>query len=649
MVQTVAAVALAGFLAASAFLGLEVASSAGRNRLVYADRAEEGQSPAVALGIAMGAFRGIFVNFLWIRANSMKEDGKLFESMELARAITTLQPRFPRVWVFHAWNLAYNISVITQTQEERWQWVNAGIRLLRNEGIPANPNDLLIHRELSWIFIHKIQGYTDDANIYYKQRFAEEWQGVLGEPPKLLGGKISREAAIETYAAWLQEINDAPDSLEKLYEREPTARTLVERMRTELGEEPLDRILRRYELLRATERSSRREVIEAGMGERTRKFVAIARDPTLAAAWEAFIPYARRQVLTRDYNMEIPRMIRYTRKFGPMDWRHPASHSLYWAARGVEQALTRWNEYNVRDFDFINADRMTIQAVQELWRTGDLYFDFIGVAGGRNAFFLAVPNMYFADSYGDVMQEMIERSWADNPDQRIWTSYGAGYENFLRDVVRFFYRRGQRDMAEKYLDRLRRTPYQPGSDPNRAYELSDLDRFIEGELKDRQTSPNVAQQEVTASLLDAYARGLVGNDPDAFFASFEYAKRFHRYYMENQHRRTAVADAARMAQLDPDFAFLAGGVFSNFMRMLAAQDAVDDAASAYAAAPIDLRRYAYDAIFESLSEVFKSRAQLGGKTFEQVFPEPPGMAQHRVEAETKVQARTQRGLQMERK
>src|SRR5207253_542677 len=88
-----------------------------------ATRLVEGQPPQVAVGIAMGAFRGLFVNILWIRANQLKEDGRYHESMDLARAITQLQPRFPQVWVFHAWNMAYNISVATQTPDERWRWV----------------------------------------------------------------------------------------------------------------------------------------------------------------------------------------------------------------------------------------------------------------------------------------------------------------------------------------------------------------------------------------------------------------------------------------------------------------------------------------------------------------------------------------------
>ncbi len=181
-IQLGAAAVLAASLGASVYLTQDVSSSVGRNGLAYTDAAEEGSPNEVSIGIALGAFRGIFVNMLWLRAQAAKDQGNYYEAMDLSKAITKLQPRFPRVWAFHAWNMAYNISVTTNTAPERWQWVNNGIRLMREEGIPANPKDLLLHKEISWIFLHKIQGFMDDANLYYKRQLAEEWTIVLGPP-----------------------------------------------------------------------------------------------------------------------------------------------------------------------------------------------------------------------------------------------------------------------------------------------------------------------------------------------------------------------------------------------------------------------------------------------------------------------------------
>lgn len=132
---------------------------------------------------ALGSFRGLAVDVLWARAEQMKRDGKFYEAMQLADWITKLQPRFPQVWAFHAWNMSYNISVATFTPQERWMWVKAGVDLLRDEGIPLNPNSVLLYKELGWIFLHKIGQFSDDAHWFYKQQLALEWHEVLGPPP----------------------------------------------------------------------------------------------------------------------------------------------------------------------------------------------------------------------------------------------------------------------------------------------------------------------------------------------------------------------------------------------------------------------------------------------------------------------------------
>jgi len=132
---------------------------------------------------ALGSFRGLFVNMLWMRATALKEEGKFYEAKELSEIICQLQPRFPQVWAFHSWNMAYNISVATHTQRERWMWVRNGIELLRDFGIPLNPTSAPLYRQLAWIYLHKVGQFSDDMHWYYKRQLALEWQAVLGQPP----------------------------------------------------------------------------------------------------------------------------------------------------------------------------------------------------------------------------------------------------------------------------------------------------------------------------------------------------------------------------------------------------------------------------------------------------------------------------------
>ena len=88
--------------------------------------------PSLAFAtVAMGAFRGLVVDVLWLRADKLKQQGQYFDAKQLAEWITTLQPRFASVWEFQAWNMAYNISVaIPATQpDQRWQMGQKRLRI----------------------------------------------------------------------------------------------------------------------------------------------------------------------------------------------------------------------------------------------------------------------------------------------------------------------------------------------------------------------------------------------------------------------------------------------------------------------------------------------------------------------------------------
>lgn len=643
----------------SVALSTLLASSASRAKLAYTDRVEEGQPPEVALGIALGAFRGIFVNFLWIRANDLKQAAKYYELNQLAEAITRLQPRFPRVWVFHAWNLAYNISVGTNTRTERWYWVNAGISLLRDRAIPANPNDLLLHKELAWIFLHKIQGVTDDSNRYYKMRVAEEWQSLLGAPPPTDPRDRSRTGAIERAAAFLTPIEAAPTQLSDVVAQTPAVRTLVNRIKSEVGEpaaigedreagpDQIRILLRRYEMIRAMQKSSASKRAAQSMGERTKALLALIDDPALKEAWDAYLAFARRYMIERVYHMSVSDMVRFVRKYGPIDWRNPAAHSLYWSAVGVERGLLRVTDRNRKDYDFTNTDRLVIQSVQELYRSGRLFFDYFAFNLNLGTTYIAIPDPSFAQTYADLMDEIDRRSDFDGKE-RAYSMYAAGYENFFIDVILYFYRMGMMDVANRYYRQLAVWPGANLNDPQRAEKYAkELDEWVLGQIADRQRSPNVAVQEVAAALIGAYAYGLLGGEMQLFDANMKYAAQAHAYFMTHQRRLSASDPSnARMDVMEPDFRVHAGIVFAQFMTNLT----LDQAAAAYQAAPDDLKRYSYDFVSESFRDTENKDLAVNGERFDLVFGEPAGMAEHRRMLENHFRAKQERlKLQVEQK
>jgi hypothetical protein len=625
-VQAAALAVMAGCFAGAGVLALDLSAQQSRAKLVYTADAAEGQPPQVALGIAMGAFRGVFVNWLWMRANELKEDGRHYEAVELAKAITTLQPRFPRAWSFHAWNLAYNISVTTQTAPERWNWVRQGVELLRGPGLKYNPNDLHIHKELAWIFNHKIQGSTDDANVFYKKMHAKEWHVLLGEPPRFDPTVRSREDAIKRFADWLQPIADAPQTMEALFAgpQGDSIRALVAAIKDNGLRAELDYdTIAHYMVDRAVVNSGRQTAIESidAPGPKSTRFRQLIEDPAFSEAWPRLLTFIRARLLREVYRMDPAVMIRYTEKYGPIDWRSPAAHALYWAALGVEAALPRFEKRLSADFDFVNTDRIVMHAVQELYRTGTIYTDYLALELDPGAaFYIAVVEPNFTDTYGNIIDELRARSKYDNLFERGYSYYTAGYENFLKDAIRYFFRRGDLANAEKYRQKILTYEGQNVNDPDRNRLLAlPLEEFVREELWDRQTSPSVAISEVSGALFGAMI-SLMDQDEERYLTQMTYARQYLAYYKSKQERITAVTDDPRMGFLGRDFETLAGEMFTNMMLGVG----LDRASIAYALASDELRQYAFDTLKQRFARAMDKEPDKS-RHFAAVFPEPVGM------------------------
>jgi len=639
-------------LLGSGILTTAIASSQGQHELVYTDRAEDGDPPQVALGIAMGAFRGIFVNILWLEATAAKEDGRFYESIELASMITKLQPRLPQVWTFHAWNMAYNISVTTHTPEERWQWVKAGIDLLRKEGLRANPNDMHMHKELGWMFLHKIAGYTDDANQHYKRQFAYQWHNIMGPAPIINPEERERAKVIEIYAAWVQRIVDSPDTRSMLRESNPVADEIAQRFEADFNtpsrlgsDSSIDQeFLRRYQLDIEIVRAGKLWTIEEESGPKTKKMHAIREQFTNEKDWDDLANFLRKHILIDEYNMEPVRMVQQVHKFGPIDWRIPAAHALYWSSRGTDVGRMEVSARNRSSLDFLNAFRIVMQSVQDLWRHGDMYFNYLDAHEGRAAYYQGVPNVYFVPTYGAMLNEVVNASGIYEADHKPYRQYAVGYENFLRDAVRFFYRRGDLENANFWYDKLRNFEGVNINDPDFAYEMSlTLKEFADKQLYDSLGAPQVAVSEVFASLQNAFFNGLLVRDMDVFAGQWDYARKAHAYYFKQQFNEVvASTNTARMEFMDRDFTFLAGQLFANMIMSVHPEQAE----LLFGYAPEDLKRYAYDSLATQFKPLVDSMSEQGkSEPFSVLFPEPEGMPQFRVFYDAKIEARSGRGAE----
>ena len=156
---------------------------AGKSRLPgTGDTAMADYPPGVRfVTVALGGFRGLLADGLWLRAAQKQDEGSFFEVAQLSEWITKLEPRHPEIWSYHAWNMAYNISAMFPNPADRWQWVQRGVRLLRGEGIPANPKSPKLYWELGWLYSDKISGRWDDDPLYSRVRLASDMMALMGD------------------------------------------------------------------------------------------------------------------------------------------------------------------------------------------------------------------------------------------------------------------------------------------------------------------------------------------------------------------------------------------------------------------------------------------------------------------------------------
>jgi len=609
-VTPVAAAVMAVAVGAAAFVAAGIQRQRRELDLVVAPDESVALPPQVALTTAaLGSFRGLAVDFLWARADHLQSEGEFFEAQTLSQWITTLQPRFQKVWAFQAWNLAYNIAAASQQPLERWSWVRRGIGLLRDRGIPLNPRAPNLYMELGWIYHNKIAAKSDKEHWFFKARIAREMQEFLGN--------MTTGLTTEQSLALVRRIADAPATLEELERRTPGVRKVVELLAAHGAkpDEAFMRVLGRALMLASSLDAKLLGKAVLPDDENAKLLAAIKGDPEIAGVlFDSLVPHLQRRILEDRYRMEPARMLALMERYGPLDWRHAESHGIYWSERGIEIGRTLGRRKDTNELLII---RSRLHMLGELMKTGRVDYDPVTDRVDL------LPDPRFVASYERSMAEAIDLitsaegvsaggfGLADEDD------LANGYETFLNLAVILEYLYGDRADAERHFLELRSLAEKAGRADDPLY-VDTLESFVAIRIAEVMAiDVSNLRQFIDAMIRRAIFEGLSKGNLEVFN---RYIRIAHGVY---DRRYSVTAPGKKFvleeAQLLP-FPKLVENSFAAVLRQASLPALVR--ARVWAWAPETLR----DSTYDGLADTLRESATAAGLDPDRAFPPPAGRA-----------------------
>ncbi|MCD6364862.1 MAG: hypothetical protein J7M14_03215 [Planctomycetes bacterium] len=498
------------------------------------------QHPGYALlTIAPGGLRAPIVNYLWIRAENLKDAGRYYEAWQLSDMICRFMPRFPMVWGFHAWNMAWNISITAMSGEERWMWVHNGIRLLRDEAIPRNPRSLPLYKELGWIFFSKMGQTSDDMHLVYKQRWAAQMQRLLGAPPYgetasvIAAFRKIAEAPIDKDPRRPRRDEIQADVRNKLLAGDKQAA----RYAAMLGEHGV-RIDR--SLLEAYNRFSRDEAVEVVRLEapklKTARDVALSKlinapGVDAAGARNRLLAFVRAQILWNVYKMDPDWMLHLMEKYNvPIDWRMVQSHGLYWVSYGMEHCKS---DDILGNADALNIDRIAIDNLKEMTWAGRMTYT-INPRDDDSPRLSWLADWRYIRGAHEQQVAYGKAQTAKSGEAFDQNRFREGHINFLIGAIKMLYAGYRYNEAQFYFDWIKKN-YKP-KDRDKRWELPLEDFVLRQLIRDRKPIQSVAKSLLQASIVAAFEQLAYGN-VSAYRESLAFAERVHRYFHRLAPRR----------------------------------------------------------------------------------------------------------------
>ncbi len=612
MLQVVWFLLAAGLLAAAGTLHGTLDDQSKRYELNPPDVVENYPGKTLMM-VAPGGLRALAVNYFWIRAEELKNQGRYYEAMQLSELICKLQPNFAGVWSFHSHNMSWNISVATHTPRERWLWVYNGAKLLRDSGIPLNRKSIILYKDLAWVFYNKMGQYMDEMHMTYKQRWAGMMQRLLASPPygtteQTIGAfRPIAEAPLDKDLRRQGRHTIQQDQLEIVLSDPATGRyaQLLEAKGAEIGETLLG-VYNRY-----TNDESVEVIRLAPPKLETEEDAAISaliNSTEHAEARKKLLAFLRAQMLWNVYKMDPEWMLKLMEKYGPLDWRLVQPHGLYWSSYGIHVCESK----DLADIDSLNTDRNVLNSLKTLtWRGRLTYIenprdpDYPNVTFGADWRFVE-PTQNQHIQMAESAAKAEKREFKDN-------AFRSGHINFAIQAMQMLYASYRRKEARKLFDWTKEN-YEP-IDPEWDWDVEDFVIYMLN--KEGRPIPDRAYGQISSALQAAFferARGHMAG----YISSMTYARRVYDVYQPEAPKRNKL----------PPFQILARNVLLNMLirpRVVGINMSLLKRADLYAQLDDRIQRLIYDPI----SPPLRRQCKLRGIDFEKAFPPPPGLKEYR--------------------
>jgi len=146
------------------------------------------------------------------------------------------------------------------------------------------------------------------------------------------------------------------------------------------------------------------------------------------------------QVLRDKYKMDAAFAQKLDQQYGPLDWRLPEAHAIYWGARGLEAA--KENPGKVKADDLITVRRNIYQSMLQAFHHGRIIED------PFNQTVRLEPNLDLIPKVNDAYETIMSED-AANRDH-----IATAHRNFLKDAVYFLYENNHVKDAAKWYKML---------------------------------------------------------------------------------------------------------------------------------------------------------------------------------------------------